>query len=292
MGFGFTCCCGTHPPPPCVTNSRITISVFGVCGGYFAASVSITGPASFAGTTGATGVYVVATPYAGTYYFSVSAPGYKTKTGSFKVTCGFNVSASATLALADGYTCSNSCCTDTGPPPHPIVVYPSNLYFNDGIGTVTLTGDGTGEFQGTATRVATSALKVDTCSSPANVNVTLHFQAFCNWYSGVTQRGFAIFVSYYPARNLVSGCGNTNCNGFINIFGQGVGTLCTTEDLTCPNCEVGFEAPDATSTCSPFIVNATGSTTMTIGTTPNASQFEKVYGSTGGVVTVGGTLTS
>ena len=277
----------------------MSFHVTGPCSAH--ATVTVTGPSGpYSAVTNSLGGASVNVTASGVYSWSVSMNGYAPITGTIVLRCGVTPATTnvAFGALPYGYTCAPpGCCTEEGPPYAPFT-YPGTLFFNDGLGTISLAGDGNGAYTGSASRLASEAFDVPTCTWVPNVNVTIHIRAFCGWVDGyrIGQRNFTVFVSYHTEKDPAHMCGTStpdDCLGFTGAGYEEYGPLCTSEDVTCRQPTVGFGCPDASSTCSPFVVNGSGSTVMDPSKDGHANEFSRIYGHTAnGYVAVGGTITS
>ena len=117
---------------------------------------------------------------AGTYTVTIVATNYATKTFTLTITSSA-VTRTDTLSAATGYSCSaDNCCNQGGSAPYPVITYPSTIYINDGIGTITASSTGGhASWSGTATRTASSSSTVvaGACTgapgTPINIAVTI-----------------------------------------------------------------------------------------------------------------------
>ena len=282
----------------------MSFHVTGPCSAH--ATVTVTGPSGpYSAVTNSRGGASVNVTASGVYSWSVSMNGYAPITGTIVLRCGVTPATTNVTfgALPYGYTCAHpDCCNEAGPPYAP-VTYPGTLFFNDGLGTISLARDDFGVYTGSASRLASSAFHVPTCTWVQKVNVTIHIRVFCGWVDNHAfgQRAFPVFVYFHGEKDHDNMCGGGDAVRCRN-------GLCTSEDITCSELSVGFICPDESSTCSPYVVNTGGSVILSYGTgtgadnNVDASRFGLIYGfhpystpcngNPCGTVTVGGTLTS
>lgn len=262
--FGAGCrCCRTGTVANC---GRICVTVNGCPGKVVSGaivSVSLAGVLVGSATAAASGIACVPIHSAGTYAIAVTAPaGSNYGNGSGTLTIGActttDKAAAVTLSPLSGYSCSQSVCCNNSGPPYQVIAPWATLYLNDGFGTVTLSGNGTGLWTGSATRTANCVTDCTT-STTAPTAVTVYFQI---------------------------GCGNGAWNANVGAYPCGDGQRPSVCFPSPPGTQFGVEYCPVTltpgPTCYPAAVSASGTgdfyTDQFGSTTPIAGGLSAVYG--------------
>lgn len=180
--------CDCTPPPPPTCDTTFNVNVRGCSSNLSGVTVAVkqSGSTLASGTTNASGnVTLVASAVTGsTGTVEITPPtGYNASTTAVTFNCSTQA-VNVTLTPAAGYSCSPGCCPATGRsgPPYADLTYPSTIYLNDGLGTVTLTETSAGSksYTGSASRTATDYVSCASgCPILTNGAVTVDFEVFC-----------------------------------------------------------------------------------------------------------------
>lgn len=219
----FWCCCDTS----CTTT--VTVTVTGCSSAALSGvtvSITGTGVTSDTDTTNGSGV-VVLTPISSsgvTGTLTVTGPaGYADSVTSVTLDCT-SKSVFVTLIAASGYSCTDdTCCPEGGTAPYLIPTFPTTLYFNDSIGSVTMTKVGGGGvlYRGCASRTSTLATDCVDPISTGTGSVNVNFEIQCSGGTWTVAVSFEECVAFGTCVGLQanSGCTSITASGGGSLSG-------------------------------------------------------------------------
>lgn len=272
--------CDCTPPPPPTCDTTFNVNVKGCGSNLNAVTVAIkqSGSTLVSGSTNSSGnVALVASAVTGsTGTIEVTSPtGYVAYSASVTFDCATQT-INITLTVASGYACGPGCCPATGRdgPPYLELTYPSTIYLDDGLGTVTLTETSAGSksYTGAASRTATDYVSCASgCPLLTDGSVTLDFEVFCQdngkWNIRISSRE----------------CGS--CAEIYGTSGTGFQALPTTGAIRGTQSLLYIQAFDLdASACPPSLAFGTSfGTTQLRGSVTDYLSLYVIYGSSGTV---------